>query len=152
MMIFYVSLRSNTALTAYIALKWSTLVILHGYNKELDTSQILLRLIEAQANLSAAALAATDKKLSEKVYTLLAHEWTAINDIEVIYVDNLTKLELGNGVIILASLLSKYLVVTKRNDLVEQLKVSMKIILIEINLSRIVYRYMYHHINCRQTR
>lgn len=114
----------NTAITAYTALKWSTLVILHGYNKELDTTQILLRLIEAQANLSAAALASADKKLSEKVYTLLAHEWSAIEDIEVIYVDNLTKLEVGNGAIILASLLTKYLVAIKRNDLVDQLKVS----------------------------
>jgi hypothetical protein len=129
MIILYIFLRLNTAITAYIALKWSTLVVLHGYNKELDT-QILLRLIEAQANLSAAALASTDKRLSEKVYTLLAREWTAVKDIEVIYVDNLTKLELGNGVIILASLLTKYLVATKRNDLVEQLKVSMQIILI----------------------
>lgn len=114
----------NTALTAYITLKWSTLVILYGYNKGLDTTQIFPKLIEAQANLSAAALASTDKKLANKVYTLLAHEWTTIKDMEIIYMENLTKLEVGNGVIILASLLTKYLVASKRNDLVEQLKVS----------------------------
>lgn len=83
----------------------------------------LAKLIEAQANLSAAALASADKKLANKVYTLLAHEWVAIADIET-YAGHLTKLELGNGVIILASLLTRYLVSTKRNDLVEQLKVS----------------------------
>ena len=116
----------NTALTAYTALKWSNLVILHGYN-ELDNTErneLLAKLIEAQANLSAAALASADKKLAHKVYVLFAHEWTAIKNIEVIYVENLTKLELGNGVIILASLLMQYLVAAKRNDLVEQLKVS----------------------------
>jgi len=83
----------------------------------------LAKLIEAQANLSAAALAPGNKKLANKVYTLLAHEWVAITDIDT-YVNHLTKLELGNGVIILASLLTRYLVTTKRNDLVEQLKVS----------------------------
>lgn len=89
-----------------------------------EMNEFLAKLIEAQANLSAAALASADRKLANKVYALLAHEWTAIKNIEVIYVENLTKLELGNGVIILASLLTKYLVATKRNDLVEQLKVS----------------------------
>lgn len=108
-------------------MKWSTLVILYGYNKKPDTVQALPKLIEAQANLSAAALASADKKLSNKVYTLLAHEWTTIKDIEVTYLENLTKLEVGNGVIILASLLTQYLVATKRNDLVEQLKVSLKL-------------------------
>jgi len=116
----------NTSLTAYIALKWSTLVILHGYHKELDIIQVLPKLIEAQANLSAAALASTDKKLANKVYTLLAYEWTTIKDIEIIYMQNLTKLEIGNGVVILASLLTRYLVTTKKNDLVEQLKVNLR--------------------------
>lgn len=86
-------------------------------------NESLAKLIEAQANLSAAALASVNKKLANKVYTLLAHEWIAIVDIET-YAEHLTKLELGNGVIILASLLTRYLVATKRNDLVEQLKVS----------------------------
>ena len=82
----------------------------------------LAKLIEAQANLSAATLASADKKLANKVYTLLAHEWKAIIDIEP-YVTHLIKLELGNGIIILASLLTKYLVATKKSDLVEHLKV-----------------------------
>lgn len=114
----------NTALTAYIALKWSTLLIFHGYHEHLiQMDESLAKLIEAQANLSAAALASADKKLANKVYMLLAHEWEAIKDIEP-YVEHLIKLELGNGVIILASLLTKYLVATKKNDLVEHLKVS----------------------------
>ncbi|XP_011149210.1 eIF-2-alpha kinase activator GCN1 [Harpegnathos saltator] len=125
----------NTSLTAYIALKWSTLVILHGYNEEMDTTQILPKLIEAQANLSAAAVASNDERLSNKVYTLLAHEWTTIKNIEIIYVENLTKLEIGNGTIILASLLTKYLVASKRNDLVEQLKVNMIDIFIKVTIS-----------------
>jgi len=118
----------NTALTAYIALKWSTLLIFYGYNEHrmIQIDESLAKLIEAQANLSAAALASANKKLANKVYTLLAHEWVAIADIEI-YVGHLTKLELGNGVIILASLLTKYLVTTKRNDLVEQLKVSERV-------------------------
>ncbi|KAM0733122.1 Stalled ribosome sensor GCN1 [Formica fusca] len=127
----------NTALTAYTALKWSNLVILYGYNKldNTEMNEFLAKLIEAQANLSAAALASADKKLANKVYTLFAHEWTAIKNIEVNYVENLTKLEVGNGVIILASLLTKYLVSTKRNDLVEQLKTNMIDIFIKVTIS-----------------
>lgn len=130
----------NTSLTAYVALKWSTLVILYGYNKEMDTTQILPKLIEAQANLSAAAVASADEKLSNKVYTLLAHEWTVMKDIEIIYVENLTKLEIGNGTIILASLLTKYLVVSKRNDLVEQLKVREPKMTIFVNVNTSNYQ------------
>ncbi|XP_012231678.1 stalled ribosome sensor GCN1 [Linepithema humile] len=128
----------NTARTAYIALQWSTLVILHTYTEMWEIT-VLLRLIEAQANLSAAALASTDKKLSEKVYTLLAREWTTIKDvygIELFYVANLTKLEIGNGVIILASLLTKYLVAMKRDDLVEHcLKKNMIDVFIKVAIS-----------------
>lgn len=126
----------NTALTAYIALKWSTLLICYGYNERRVTEmdEHLVKLIEAQANLSAAALASADKKLANKVYTLLAHEWIAITDIEA-YAGHLTKLELGNGVIILSSLLTKYLVITKRNDLVEQLKTNMIDAFIKVTIS-----------------
>lgn len=119
--VFFPSL--NTSLTAYIALQWSTLVILHGYNKGMDAAQVLPKLVEAQANLSSAAVASANKKLSRKVYTLLVHEWRMIKDIEVVYVENLMKLEIGNGAVILASLLIHYLVASKRNDLMEQLKV-----------------------------
>ncbi|GAB1860935.1 Translational activator GCN1 [Camponotus japonicus] len=127
----------NTSLTAYTALKWSNLVILHGYNEldNIEKNEFLAKLIEAQANLSSAALASVDKKLANKVYTLFAHEWAAIKNIEVIYVENLTKLELGNGVIILASLLMKYLVAAKRHDLVEQLKINMIDIFIKVTIS-----------------
>ncbi|XP_011647093.1 eIF-2-alpha kinase activator GCN1 [Pogonomyrmex barbatus] len=126
----------NTALTAYIALKWSTLLIFHGYNEHHVTQmdESLAKLIEAQANLSAAALASADKKLTNKVYTLLAHEWVAIANIET-YAGHLTKLELGNGVIILASLLTRYLVTTKRSDLVEQLKTNMIDVFIKVTIS-----------------
>lgn len=127
MIFLYIFYSLNTSLTAYTALKWSNLVILHGYNKldNIEKNEFLAKLIEAQANLSSAALASVDnKKLANKVYTLFAHEWAAIKNIEVIYMENLTKLELGNGVIILASLLMKYLVAAKRHDLVEQLKVN----------------------------
>lgn len=126
MIFLYTFYSLNTSLTAYTALKWSNLVILHGYNEldNIEKNEFLAKLIEAQANLSSAALASVDKKLANKVYTLFAHEWAAIKNIEVIYVENLTKLELGNGVIILASLLMKYLVAAKRHDLVEQLKVN----------------------------
>lgn len=118
----------NTALTAYLTLKWSTLVILHGINKNFENCTELAKLIEAQANLSAASLASTDKKLSDKTYTLLAHEWSSVKDIEIKYVETLVKLEIGNGVIVLASLLTKYLVNTKKGELIEQLKVTINMI------------------------
>lgn len=112
----------NTALTAYLALKWSTLIVLHGYKSNLNINSELPKLIEAQANLSAAALASMDKKLTEKVYVLLAHEWSSVKDIDIEYLETLTKLEVENGVIVLASLLTKYLVTAKKNELVAKLK------------------------------
>lgn len=118
----------NTALTADIALKWSTLIILYGYKSNSNISIELPKLIEAQANLSAAALAPMNKKLAEKVYVLLAYEWSSVENIEIIYLDTLTKLEVGNGVIVLASLLTKYLVSTKKSDLVGKLKVNLHLI------------------------
>lgn len=114
----------NTALTAYLTLKWSTLVILYGHKSNADINTELPKLIEAQANLSAAALAAMDKKLTEKVYILLAHQWSSVKEIEIKYLETLTKLEVGNGVIVLASLLTRYLVHTKKSELVGKLKVS----------------------------
>ncbi|XP_076383364.1 lethal (3) 80Fj [Megalopta genalis] len=114
----------STALTAYLALKWSTLVILHGYKNNADIDIELPKLIEAQADLSAAALASMDTKLSRKVYALLAHQWSNIKDIETAYVETLAKFEVGNGVIVLASLLTKYLVIAKKSELVGKLKVN----------------------------
>lgn len=64
-----------------------------------------------------------DKKLTEKVYVLLAHEWSSVKDIDIEYLETLTKLEVENGVIVLASLLTKYLVTAKKNELVAKLKV-----------------------------
>nr|XP_031848654.1 eIF-2-alpha kinase activator GCN1 isoform X2 [Nomia melanderi] len=112
----------NTALTAYLALKWSRLIILHGHKNNTDINTELPKLIEAQADLSAAALASMDVKLADKVYTLLAHQWSSIKNIETSYVETLAKLEVGNGVIVLASLLTKYLVNAKKSELVGKLK------------------------------
>ena len=116
----------NTALTAYLSLKWSTLIILHGIGKgpESDYSE-LPKLIEAQANLSAASLASGDSKLSRKVFSLLMNEWNAVSSIQEKYVENLSSLEASNGVIVLASLLMKYLVQSKQDELAEKLKVSL---------------------------
>ena len=118
----------NTSLTAYLALKWSTLIILHGYKSNSDMNSELPKLIEAQANLSAAALASMDKKLTNKVYVLLAHQWSSVKDIDIVYLETLTKLEAGNGVIVLASLLTMYLVNAKKSDLVVKLKVNLYLI------------------------
>ncbi|XP_017884303.1 eIF-2-alpha kinase activator GCN1 [Ceratina calcarata] len=126
----------NTALTAYLALKWSTLIVLHGY--KIKTSVItveLPKLIEAQANLSAAALASMDKKLTEKVQDLLTNQWSHIADIEVIYLETLTKFEVGNGVIVLASLLTKYLVNAKKSELIIRLKANIIDIFIKLTIS-----------------
>lgn len=64
-----------------------------------------------------------DKKLTEKVYVLLAHQWSSVKDIDIEYLETLTKLEIENGVIVLASLLTKYLVTAKKSELVAKLKV-----------------------------
>ncbi|XP_051176736.1 eIF-2-alpha kinase activator GCN1 [Leptopilina boulardi] len=114
----------NTALTAYHALKWSTLIVHYGLgNKENESNfSELSKLIEAQANLSAAAIASGDKKLSRKVYTLVVNQWNVVNGIHEKYVENLSTLEASNGVIVLASLLMKYLVDTKQDEMVEKLK------------------------------
>ncbi|XP_034188694.1 lethal (3) 80Fj [Osmia lignaria lignaria] len=125
----------NTALTAYLTLKWSTLVILYGHKSNTDVNTELPKLIEAQANLSAAALAAMDKKLTEKVYILLAHQWSSVKEIEIEYLETLTKLEVGNGVIVLASLLTRYLVNTKKSELVGKLKVEIIDVFIKVAIS-----------------
>ena len=125
----------NTALTADIALKWSTLIILYGYKSNSNISIELPKLIEAQANLSAAALAPMNKKLAEKVYVLLAYGWSSVENIEIVYLDTLTKLEVGNGVIVLASLLTRYLVSTKKSDLVGKLKTNVVDFFIKVAIS-----------------
>ncbi|XP_012272971.1 eIF-2-alpha kinase activator GCN1 [Orussus abietinus] len=113
----------STAATAYTALKWSTLIILYGINKGSEATQSELpKLIEAQANLSAAAIASGNKKLRDKVYSLLKHQWTVVEGLEDKYADMLTKMEAGNGVIVLTSLLIKHLVATDKCAQVEKLK------------------------------
>lgn len=109
-------------------MKWSTLIVLYGYKNNSGINAELPKLIEAQANLSAAAVASMDKKLMEKVYILLANQWSSVTDIDIVYLETLTKLEVGNGVIVLASLLTKYLVSAKKIDLVGKLKVNVYII------------------------
>lgn len=130
----YLFCSKNTAITAYITLKWSTLVFLHGYNEKLDVSQILPKLTEAQANLSAAVLTSTyfsHKKLKNKMYKLLQYQWTSVKSLKTEelenYMENLTKLEINNGVIILAIFFMFYLSKIGRNNLMEQLKVNTKI-------------------------
>ncbi|XP_076236761.1 lethal (3) 80Fj [Calliopsis andreniformis] len=125
----------NTALTAYLALKWSTLIILYGYKSNLDINTELPKLIEAQANLSAAASAPMDDKLTEKVYVLLAHQWSSIIDTETVYLDTLIKLEVGNGIIVLASLLTRYLVSAKKSESVTKLKTSIIDTFIKVTIS-----------------
>lgn len=127
----------NTALTAYLALKWSTLITLYGSKHKADFSIELPKLVEAQANLTAAALATMDKKLSEKVYVLLACQWSHVKSIETAYLEALVKLEVGNGIIVLASLLTKYLVNAKKSELVVKLKVNQYLVLYKhfINLT-----------------
>ncbi|XP_043262082.1 eIF-2-alpha kinase activator GCN1 [Colletes gigas] len=124
----------NTAVTAYLALKWSTLIILYGSKNNADIIE-LPKLVEVQANLSAAALATMDKKLAEKVYVLLAHQWSNVKDIETAYLDALIKLEVGNGIIILASLLTKYLVNAKKSELVGKLKANIIDVFIKVTIS-----------------
>lgn len=116
-------------MTAHLALKWSTLIVLHGISKGPESNYSELpKLIEAQANLSASALASGDAKLSRKVLTLLVNQWNAVSGIQEKYVENLSSLEASSGVIVLSSLLMKYLVESKQDELAEKLKVSFLIL------------------------
>ncbi|XP_016837247.1 eIF-2-alpha kinase activator GCN1 [Nasonia vitripennis] len=116
----------NTAASAYTVLRWSSLIFLHGA-KELDNldNSDLSKLIEAQAVLSAAALAARDKKLTKKVELLFSHQWKTVkNNIEEKYVDVLIAAEPNEGVVALAGLLTTYLIASDKADLIEKLKTS----------------------------
>lgn len=96
------------------------MILLYGYNK-LDSD--LTKIIEAQAILCAAALAARDKKLQKKVNMLFTYQWNTIKqDIEEKYTSVLTVAEASEGVVALAGLLTTHLISTKKNELVEKLK------------------------------
>lgn len=99
-------------------------MLLHGINKGSESCYAELpKLIEAQASLTAAALACEDNKFSEKVYKLLIHGWKTVEGIDEKYVENLLKLEASGGLVVLASLLIKYLTETKKDSLADKLKV-----------------------------
>ncbi|XP_014216178.1 eIF-2-alpha kinase activator GCN1 [Copidosoma floridanum] len=116
----------NTAASAYIVLKWSSLIFLHG-NSEFDSSDNksdLSKLIEAQAVLSAAALAARDRKLKKKVESLFTYEWNKVEkDVEEKYVNVLINAEASEGLVALAGLLTTYLIAAKKNELSDKLKI-----------------------------
>lgn len=102
------------------------MIFLHGA-KELDNldNSDLSKLIEAQAVLSSAALAARDKKLTKKVELLFSHQWKTVkNNIEEKYVDVLIAAEPNEGVVALAGLLTTYLIASDKADLIEKLKTS----------------------------
>jgi hypothetical protein len=87
--------------------------------------QQLSQLIETQAILSAAALAARDKKLNNKTSSLMTYEWNAVKDnIEDKYVDILISVEASEGVVVLSGILTTYLGASKKVDLIEKLKAS----------------------------
>ncbi|XP_058803320.1 stalled ribosome sensor GCN1 isoform X2 [Phymastichus coffea] len=113
----------NTAASAYIILKWSSLMFLHGANELVSNNLDLVKLIEAQAKLSAATLAARNKKLSRKVDLLFTHEWKFVkNNIEEKYVDVLITAEANEGVVALSGLLTTYLIASDKKDLIDKLK------------------------------
>ncbi|XP_046621828.1 eIF-2-alpha kinase activator GCN1 isoform X1 [Neodiprion virginianus] len=126
----------NTSLTAYLTLKWSGLVLVHGINKGSESCYAeLSKLVEAQASLTAGALACGDKKLSEKVYRLLTHGWKTVKGIDEKYVDILLKAEVSTGLVVLASLLIKYLIHTKKDSLADKLKTNVLDALIKVSVS-----------------
>ena len=107
-------------------MKWSALILLHGVNElnNLDNAD-LSKLIEAQALLSATALAARDTKLTKKVESLFTYEWKTVkNNIEEKYVDILISVEANEGVVALAGLLTTHLIASDKVDLIEKLKTS----------------------------
>lgn len=103
-------------------MKWSTLVINSIDNDSLITHNEIPKLIESQAILSAAALACNDTKIRNKVHSLLTNLWKKKQNIEFIYSDKLSKIEASNGVIVLASQLTEYLVVTDKDELINKFK------------------------------
>lgn len=104
-------------------LKWSSLIILHGSSEITNSNLELSKLIEAQAFLSSATLAARDKKLSHKVDVLFTNVWSRVkNNIEEKYVVALIAAEASEGVVALAGLLTTYLIKSDKLDLVEKLK------------------------------
>ncbi|XP_008548705.1 eIF-2-alpha kinase activator GCN1 [Microplitis demolitor] len=111
----------STSLTAYLSLKWTTLVINAMPRGHLSSHPECQKLLEAQASLSAAALA-YNNLLSEKVYKLLSHLWKSTENAEEIYISNLSKMEPTNGVIVLSSLLIKHLVAVKKEELIDPFK------------------------------
>lgn len=113
--------RKNTTLSAYLALKWSTLIVKHAMSKDSAVDE-LPKLIEAQANLCTSAIAAADKKLNDKVYSLLSRLWKAPGNTHQKYIEILCKLEASNGVIVLASLLTKFLVSNDKANLIDTYK------------------------------
>lgn len=120
----FLHVRFNTSLTAYLALKWSTLVLVHGINKGSESCYAELpKLVEAQAALTAAALACGDRKLCKKVYRLVEYGWKTVEGVEEKYVENLTSFEASNGLVVLASLLINYLAEGKKDALANKLKV-----------------------------
>ncbi|XP_034945471.1 eIF-2-alpha kinase activator GCN1 [Chelonus insularis] len=125
----------STALTAYLTLKWTNLVI-HSINtNEFENHLECLKLIESQAMLSATVLACNDRKLSKKVYSLFIHLWKSKPGIEKIYINNLLKLEASNGVIVLSSLLIQHLVNEKKDDIIDSFKTNLMGVFVKVCIS-----------------
>lgn len=120
---FFHIFRYNTAASAYIILRWSSLIFLYGAKELASDNSDLPKLIEAQAKLTAATLAARDRKLSRKVDLLFAHEWKFLkNNTEEKYVDVLIAAEANEGVVALSGLLITYLIASDKKDLIDKLK------------------------------
>ncbi|KAK0092981.1 hypothetical protein PV326_000188 [Microctonus aethiopoides] len=112
----------NTSTTAYLVLKWSALII-NAIGADLFTTYSEHhKLIESQAILTAAALACGNKKLNEKVHLLLTAMWKSNTNLEIIYGNELSKIEANNGVIVFASQLTKHLVTIDKCELINSFK------------------------------
>lgn len=98
-------------------------MIINGKNgKELSSE--LTKLIEAQAFLSAAVLAAGERNTKrDKVYAQLSQVWKSSGDKPAKYVETLTGMEASSGVIVLGGFLMEHLVAEKSEQLGEKLKV-----------------------------
>ncbi|KAK0174572.1 hypothetical protein PV327_010330 [Microctonus hyperodae] len=112
----------NTSTTAYLVLKWSALIINAIGTELFPTYSEYNKLIESQATLTAAALACGNKKLNKKVHTLLTTMWKSNENLEIIYGNELTKIEANNGVIVFASQLTKHLISIEKYELINSFK------------------------------
>ncbi|KAJ8966633.1 hypothetical protein NQ314_003400 [Rhamnusium bicolor] len=101
---------ANTSQTALFALNWSTILFSSGWKHNLTTLQSQIsQIVELQAYLLTAVLAAGNNKRSSKAFNLMNNSWASVSDSEKLYLDTIRNVEQSQYTIVLASALVKRL-------------------------------------------